>query len=309
MNPDRGPPDRSGRGTCGADRRPRRRSSPRSPFRRRARRLVTAPSFTRTRSHVRARADLRARLASRPRAMARVTAPGPPTAVTLLPPGTGSIAAAEQQHGAGACGPRSHRRCRRSRARRRSLQEIGLEPLGHQIGDRHRSPAQQANASFLPSARNRRPVFSSVPQLARRRRVDRRRRHLEQVRETRRAGRASRRTRVLVGVLRPRTARIASAVRCTSVEKTSGRPSGASETSRGSGRTNCTPRRSSCMSRTIDGRSGPKRVRERRRLVARRELLGRRAAADDRPTLEDERLCVRPSRDRRPRRARCDRRR
>ncbi len=54
---------------------------------------VTAPSFTRiccTCAPVRISAPA-SRAAS---AIARVTAPGPPTAVTLLPPGAGSIAAA-----------------------------------------------------------------------------------------------------------------------------------------------------------------------------------------------------------------------
>ena len=50
---------------------------------------------------------------------------------------------------------------------------------------------------------------------------------------------------------------IAAAVCAGSLEKTRGRPSMPSATRRGSGRTNFTPRRSSCMSRTIDGRIGP----------------------------------------------------
>ena len=51
--------------------------------------------------------------------------------------------------------------------------------------------------------------------------------------------------------------RIASAVRPGSVEKINARPSAPTATSLGSGCTNVTPRRSSCMSRTIAGRSGP----------------------------------------------------
>ena len=78
-------------------------------------------------------------------------------------------------------------------------------------------------------------------------------------------------------------------MRATSVESTSGRPSGDSATSRGSGRRNST-RRASCMSATIDGRSGPIAVRQRRAAVARRDLLGDGRAADHGPRFEHERL-------------------
>ena len=51
--------------------------------------------------------------------------------------------------------------------------------------------------------------------------------------------------------------RIASSSGRMSVENTSARPSADGATIRGSGRTKRTPRRSSCMSATIAGRSGP----------------------------------------------------
>ncbi len=122
---------------------------------------LAEPSFTSTRSTstsvlISAPASVAAS------AIARVTAPGPPTAVTPLPPGTGSDAAASRRTAAEPAdhGPMEVPKiprvatapCRRSDSNHSATRSAaGIGP--------HRS---RLKASFLPSARNRRPVFNSV---------------------------------------------------------------------------------------------------------------------------------------------------
>ena len=121
---------------------------------------MTAPSFTRMRctsAPVRISAPA-SRAAS---AIARVTAPGPPAAVTLLPPGTGSLAAPSSStapvpadHGPIAV-PWIARAA--TLACSRSVSNHSATRSATAIGPQRRS----AKDSFLPSARNLRPVLRS----------------------------------------------------------------------------------------------------------------------------------------------------
>ena len=150
-------------------------------------------------------------------------------------------------------------RCRRFRGSPRSLQQVRLEPFGHQIGDRHRSPPQQAEAR--PSCRALGTAVRSSAAPTARRPTARR----STAASSRAACRGMR--RALATPRRTRDTCPASAAE-NGADRLGGplhvgreheRPAvrRRATTSRGSGRTNCTPRRSSCMSRTIDGRSGP----------------------------------------------------
>ena len=246
------------------------------------------PSRTRMRATRRAGADLRAGLArgvGHRRGQRAGTALDRHAAAAGRRIGGGVRAAAPRR-----CRPTTDpARCRRCRAPRRPPAADRSRTTRRR--DRRPPSAPSAAAgtpSVRPSARKRRPVLSSSHSSPRAGAVDRRRRHLEQP-----PRKAPSRCSVAaeLGIARrrpsPRTARMASAVRARSVEKTSARPSGDSATSRGSGRTNST-RRASCMSRTIDGRSGPIACAS-GAAVAGRDLLGDRRAADHVPPLEHER--------------------
>ena len=149
------------------------------------------------------------------------------------------------------------------------------------------------NASVRPSLRKLAAGLQQFPDLLTPRLIERRRRLLEQrAGEMRRAARARRRNPDSAPASSSECARIASMDRVTSFESTSGRPSGESATRRGSGRRNST-RRASCMSATIDGRSGPVECASVGQRYAGRDLLGHRRSANHRTGFEDERLVAR----------------
>ena len=108
--------------------------------------------------------------------------------------------------------------------------------------------------------------------------------------ETRRVARGHCRIADMLAASASENVRMASTVRAMSRENARTRPSGASDTSRGSGAMNSTPRAARRMSRTTDGPKRPDRVREGRAMKPRRDLFGDGATADHRPTLQDERL-------------------
>ena len=117
--------------------------------------------------------------------MARVSAPGPPLTVTLLPPGAGSTAAFRSSvapvpadHGPWAT-PKIPRAA--TAAWRRSFENHSATRSAAAIGIQRRS----RNESVRPSARKRRPVFSSSHSSPTAGTVERRRRRLEQLAEKR----------------------------------------------------------------------------------------------------------------------------
>ena len=181
---------------------------------------------------------------------------GPPLTMTLLPPGAGSL-----PHSAAAprpCRPTTALApCRRYRARR-SPPEAGPSRTTPRRDPRPPSAPSAADGS-RPSCRARGTgvPFSAVPTARRGPALERRRGRLEKAARNAASRAASRRTPGSAPRPASRTLRIASAVRALVDGEDQRASVGASATSRGSGRTNSTPRRSSCMSRTTDGRSGP----------------------------------------------------
>ena len=128
-------------------------------------------------------------------AIARVSAPGPPLIVTLLPPGTGSIAALRRST---APVPADHGPCAVPKIPRAAMAACSRSVSNHSAtrsADRHRPPPQQPIA-VLPSERAEAPPqLQQVPQLPGSRRAQRRRRAFQQPRrETRRGAPASSRT-------------------------------------------------------------------------------------------------------------------
>ena len=99
---------------------------------------------------------------------------------------------------------------------------------------------------------------------------------------------------------------MASAVRAVIDRETPARGRPATDaTSRGSGRTNSTPRRSSCMSRTTDGRSGPMACASVGQRVTGRDLFGRSRRRRRQAAARARAASILLSRDRKPRSARC----
>ena len=111
--------------------------------------------------HARAQCGSRRRLHAQRPPCAAVTAPGPPFAVMLLPPGAGSAAALRSRRAAVPAdhGPVRRRRCRARRSAPAADPSRTIPPTrsAADIGP-HRS---SANRSFLPSPRKRIRPFSS----------------------------------------------------------------------------------------------------------------------------------------------------
>src|SRR5262249_13316316 len=62
-------------------------------------------------------------------------------------------------------------------------QQLRLKPFADEISNRHRSPTQQTILVFLSETAERQPDFSEMPQVRRRRLVNRWRRHRDQWRQ------------------------------------------------------------------------------------------------------------------------------
>ena len=98
--------------------------------------------------------------------MACVMAPMPPLANQEEPAGCSSPARANQQHQAAAGGPRSEECSENSARGDGGAQQFGLEIFRDQIGDRHRSPAQQAVHVFLAQFAEGAAGVEHAPQIA-----------------------------------------------------------------------------------------------------------------------------------------------
>ena len=185
------------------------------------------------------------------------------------------------------------------RARRRAGARR-LEPLRREIGDRHRSPAQQAVAVLAAEARGtpsrgRRAGTARAARGARRRAASassRRREHAPIAAERRVELGVARRRRWRENAARSRS-------RCAPGRRRGvrPRPSGSGANTRGSGCDQLEPVPVRGRGRRDElGRSGPGRVGDGRGPEAGVELLGDGRAADDVAPLEHERLAARPSR-------------
>ena len=111
---------------------------------RRRRRVLRDEDRARPRASVRISAPA-VRAAS---AIAAASAPGRPDRDAAAA-GTRIGGGVQQQHRAAARRPRTLRRAEDAARGDRRLQQVGLEPLGDEVGDRHRPPAQQPEAVLL----------------------------------------------------------------------------------------------------------------------------------------------------------------
>ena len=174
-------------------------------------------------------------------------------------------------------------------------QQLGLEELGDEVGDRHRPPAQEAEGV----AAGKRPELAAdaeqVPHLRHRRVVDRGRRHRQEgLEDPADPAEALVEREVPLRVVRRDLARSRRpSARRRRRARTRGRRAPGAKT-RTSVWMKERPCRSRPRSRAIEGRNGSGRVQDRGAAEPGRELLGDRDAADDFAPLEDDGLQTRP---------------
>ena len=239
----------------------------------------------------------------RPRAPRRPwrasTRPARPSRRSLLPPGTGSVAAFIRSSGTGATGPRTSSGAEDAARGDDGLQQIGpVNHSAHQIGDRHRHPPQQPEGvgppelAELPSGLQQLPDFLT-PGLIERRRASAR----AGAEETRRAAPAWRRNPDSAPRRRPNAHEsLRRSARRRSTTPADARPATARPAAdRDAG----TPRgAASCMSASDRRAQRSGRMREGRAPRAGRDLLGHRRTAHHRTPLRAREACSPPARDR-----------
>ena len=239
--------------------------------------------------YVRARADVGPRLPRRLRHGTRDRS-GPPDRRHAASARHRIDRGPEQQDGAGARRPRPHRGAVNRPGGDARLEEIGFKPFGHQIRDRHRAPAQQRERLALAERPELAARLQQLPHVARRRCVDRRRCHLEELRqEPANPGERRAELRIARRVLRgERPDRVRGAAW---IGREHQRPP--VRRYRDQSRIRMHKRHSATLELHVAHDRRPqrsKRVCERRAPITRRELLARGAAADDMPALEDKRF-------------------
>ena len=194
-SPGRDRPDRPGRAASASDRRSRRRRA-RAPPRRSTRTTpVAAPSLVATRATA---APVRTSAPNPFAAAARacVSAPIPPRTNVAAPAALPIERGADQDAEARSGRPRAGEGAVDAARGDRRPQELRLEELGDEIGDRHRPPAQQAEGVALRQSPELAADAEQLPELAERRVVDRRAASSSgRARGACRSGRATRGTR------------------------------------------------------------------------------------------------------------------
>src|SRR5579859_3659313 len=78
----------------------------------------------------------------------------------------------QQQDEAAACRPRSQCCAKDSTSGNHGAEQFGLKKLGYQVGDGHRSPAQDAVHIFLAQLAQAAPGFEHAPEIGTARTVD-----------------------------------------------------------------------------------------------------------------------------------------
>src|SRR5277367_5875725 len=81
----------------------------------------------------------------------------------------------QKKHGGAASRPRPERGAENAASGDCGTYQFRFEELGDEIGDRHRPPAEQVEDAVFPESPDITPGLEKIPEILRRRRVDRRR--------------------------------------------------------------------------------------------------------------------------------------